>query len=98
MRLILRPLSDPLLHRLLLLRRELLVSLRWRHEVIDIGRIDAFDQRLWPQLDQFLAHIEAEITLSVILVRSVAVKAVVAEDRSDVAIERQLRCAGQRGD
>ena len=74
------------------------MSLRWRHEVIGIGRIDALDQRLWAELDQFLAHIEAEIALAVVFVRSVAIKTVVTEDRADVAIERQLCRASQRGD
>ena len=87
-----------MLQRDLLLRRERLVRLSRWHQIIRIGGRDAFDQRLRSQLDQFFALIEPEITLAVILVRAVAVKTVVREDRADVAIERQLRRASQRGD
>ena len=103
MRLILRALGDPALEQILLRAGEFLVRVRRRHEVIGVLGEDAFDELARVRLagdeslggDGGLAHIEAELGLALLLVRAVAVKAVVGKNRPDVAVVIDL--LGGRG-
>ena len=101
--LILRAFPDPLLQELLLRTGQCAFALRWRHHLIRIGvqnaldelalRCVARDERLL--FHRLLAHIKAEASLAMIRIRTVAEEAFVRENRTDVAIELDLREGGR---
>src|SRR3954471_17572174 len=105
----LRAFIDPSPKRFLLLRRELAVALRRRHHLIRIvaeNALDGFAVRAPAGHDgdgavvirlRLLLLIEPQVSLALRLVRTVALEAVLAEDRLDVAIKVH-RPRGSRGE
>ncbi len=95
-------LRDPLLQELLLLRRQFLVRLRGRHDLVGIGVVDAGDHFALVRLagddgiGQFAAlggaleGVEPQAGLALLFVRSVTGETVVGEDGADVAVEVDL--------
>ncbi len=97
MRLVFRAFGDPTFQHLFLVGRQGFVRLRRRHHLVRIRRVDALDQFAFVWLagnDGFLfhrdlAHVQPELGLALVLVRAVAGKAVVGQDRPDVVVEAQ---------
>ena len=100
MRLIRRTLFDPLPQLSLLRGGQRLTRLRWRHHFRNIRAVDARPQSRFVQvpwhdghiarlrrLERLLTHIQTQTGLSQFRVGTVALKTVLREDRSDVAIE-----------
>ena len=106
-------LRHPLLHQLLLGRREFLVGLHRRHQLVLVGGEDAVHQltltgfsrhdRPRARLSRsqcLLPQIQPQLTFPGAGIRPVAGKTVVREDRSDVTIVTQNRrgcCLHRRG-
>ena len=97
-RLILGPFGDPLLERLLLRGGQLLLRRRRRHHRIGIGRKDPRDDGAFAGLarhdrvvfDGDFALVEPQIGLSRGAIRPVTGKAVLGQDRPDVAVVLEL--------
>ena len=81
-------LVDPAFEDVDLRRRELFASPRRRHALLDIRVRDATDQLGKRRACQGrVAVVEAELGFALLLVGTVALEAVVGEDRADVAVE-----------
>jgi len=97
--LIFRPLLEPALEDFLLPAGQLLVRLRRRHLLVVIGAEDSFHQRTipgfsrdeGPGLDRVSSHVKPHVGLATALVRTVAQKAVVGQNRPYISIELDLR-------
>src|SRR5690606_7584416 len=93
-RLVFRAGLDPLPQALLLFRRERLLCVRRRHDVVRIRREDPSDQRALAGLagsdrallDRIVAAIEPEAGLARGAVRAVTGEAVLGEDGANVAV------------
>ena len=89
---------DPRLDLLLLSRRQLQVRIRWWHQVVFIVsdqpiphlalvHITWLDRKdTIPLLDRFLPHIEPQVGFAMLFIKAVTGKAVLREDRANVAI------------
>ena len=96
--LVFRPFLDPSRQELLLLRVELLVRLRRRHQFVRVGRVDPRHERAFRWLaghDRtgrygIITVVQPQIGLPMAGIRPVAIKAVVGKNRPDVAVERNL--------
>jgi hypothetical protein len=100
MSLIFRPFGDPSLQRGLVLVRHDLLRVRWRHDLVLIGRKDALDDLAGVRLagnDGDLARfafavggftqIEAQLAFARVIIHAVAGEALLREHRPHVAIE-----------
>ena len=95
MRLIFRALGDPAFEQFLLRGGERAIRLGRRHQLVGVGGKDVLHQlallrfarheRL--RLQRLRAHIQPQVGLALIRVLAVAVKAVLGQDRPDVAVE-----------
>ena len=108
---VLRPLRDPALQEVDLLRRQIAVRLRRRHLRVRVGRSDSREQFALGQVCRInrrhavidlsgpFARVEPQAGLALGRIRPVALKTVLGENRPNVAIEINLsrRTLGQAG-
>ena len=89
------PFLDPAVEEFFLVVGEPPVGIRRRHDDVGVGRVDAFEQHARTRIarhdragmNRSLAVIELQVSLPLVAVLSVAIEAVLGEDRPDVAIE-----------
>ena len=110
-RLVGRPLPNPAVEESPLVVGQPAIGLRRRHDHVGVGRVNPLEERARPNLaghnrpcrNGCLPHIQPQVRLPLVAILTVAIKAVLRQDRPDIAVElerfrRRSRSAGHGRD